>query len=118
MKKAKAAAAIMGTVISDSGAQYDEMDISYLGFDALHGPLSDPSQVDALNEVFLRIAVKARDRKVAAGFGQHFPWMMVGGPPYVAAMPNSDLRELTSIWPTLVDREFVESQVRVTVIHT
>ncbi|KJK20040.1 hypothetical protein UB46_33130 [Burkholderiaceae bacterium 16] len=118
MKKAKAAAAIVEAVIAESGARYDEMDISYLGFDALHGPLSDQSLTDELNEVFLRVAVKVRDRKLAAEFGKHFPWMMVGGPPFVAALPNSDLRELTSIWPTLVARELVEDHVRMSMIET
>lgn len=118
MKKAKAAAAIVEAVIADSGALYEEIDISYLGFNALHGPLSDRSLVNELNEVFLRVAVKARDRKLAAAFGQHFPWMMVGGPPFVAALPNSDVRELTSIWPTLVARELVENQIRMTMIET
>ncbi len=118
LKKAKSAAVIMQAVIADSGAQYEEMDVSYLGFNALHGPLSDPSHADELNEVFLRIAVKARDRKHAADFGKHFPWMMVGGPPYVAAIPGSDVRELTAIWPTVVRRELVESQVRITVVET
>jgi len=117
VRKARAAAEILQTVVADSGVEYDELDISYLGLDALHGPLSDESSADELNEVFLRIAVRAKDRKVAAEFGRHFPWMMVGGPPYLAAMPNSDLRELTTIWPMLVRREAVESQVCITTVE-
>ncbi len=90
VKKAKTAAAIIEAVIADSGVRYDEMNVSYLGLDALHGPLSDESRADELNEVF----------------------------PFLAAMPNSDVRELTTIWPTLVRREVVESRVRVRVIET
>jgi hypothetical protein len=117
LKKARAAAEVMQTVIAESGAVYEEMHISYQGYDSLLGPLADPTHAAELNEVFLRMAVRATDRRQAEGFGRHFPWIGLGGPPFVTISGMLPARQLLGIWPTTVRREQVESAVTVRLIE-
>ena len=45
-----------------------------------------------------------------------FPWLGLSGPPYVGSMKGvQGAKELLGIWPALVRRELVESQVEIAV---
>lgn len=98
--------------------QYDEMRVEYLGYDSILGRLADPSQRDALNEIYLRMAIRAQDKRVADGFGRLFPWLALSGPPFVggryAMQPAS---ELLGIWPALAERGLIEERVAVDVME-
>lgn len=117
LKKARAAVAVMQTVIAESGGVYDEMHVSYQGYDALLGPLADPAHADELNEVFLRMAVRTADKRKADAFGRHFPWIGLGGPPFVTISGMQPARQLLGIWPTTVSRQAVESAVTVRIVE-
>ena len=116
LKKARAAAETMKTVLAENGVKYDELHVSYLGHDALLGPLADQSASDDLNEVFLRMAIRTRDKRTADSFGRYFPWIGLGGPPFVTVTGLTPARQLLGIWPTLVRREAVEPNVTVRMI--
>ncbi len=117
LKKARAAADIMKTVLAENGVRYDELHASYMGFDALLGPLADENRTGDLNEVFLRMAIRTQDKRTADGFGRHFPWIGLGGPPFVTVTGLNPARALLGIWPTLVARGTVEAGVTVRMIE-
>lgn len=117
-RKAERTARIIQDMLREQKLPHDEVRIEYLGYDSILGPLADPAQRDKLNEVYLRMALRSQDKRVADGFGRLFPWLALSGPPFVggryAMQPAS---ELLGIWPTLVRRELVESGVNVSVME-
>lgn len=115
-RKAERTAEIIKDLMREQKMPCDEIRVEYLGYDSILGPLADPSQREHLNEVYLRMAVRTQDKRVADGFGRLFPWLALSGPPFVggryAMQPAS---ELLGIWPTLATRGLIEAGVRVTV---
>jgi hypothetical protein len=113
-RKAQAAVATVEQSLKDERAAVDEICVEYLGLDAFLGPHADVSRRDELNEVWVRMAIRTQDKRVADGLGRHFPWLALSGPPYMSGFhgvaPGS---ELLGIWPTLVARELVESRVEI-----
>ncbi|MBV8665659.1 MAG: DUF1446 domain-containing protein [Burkholderiaceae bacterium] len=115
-EKAERTAQIVEQMLKEQKQSYDELRIEYQGYDSILGPLVDPAQRDALNEVYLRMALRTQDKRVADGFGRLFPWLALSGPPFVGGRINiQPASELLAIWPTLVSRELVEAGVSVEV---
>ena len=92
----------------------DRISIEYPGYNSLLGANADPSQRDHLNECFLRMTIRTRDRRIAEGFSRLFPWLGLSGPPFVGGLRGSERsRELLGIWPTLVRRDAIEPHVAI-----
>lgn len=116
MAKAQAAAAIIQQQMSEIGLRAEETIIEYIGYNSIHGSLADPTHVDALNEVYLRIAVRCADKREAAKLGRLFPPLALSGPPFIGGAGGMmELRGLLGIWPTLAPRGIIEEYVRVSV---
>jgi len=116
--KAERTAQIVRQQLDEQKLQYDDLRIEYLGYDSILGPLADPAQRDVLNEVYLRMALRTHDKRVADGFGRLFPWLALSGPPFVGGrMGMQPATELLGIWPTLMRRELIESGVMVEVME-
>ncbi len=116
--KAERAAQIVQQQMREQRMAFDDLRIEYLGYDSILGPLADPAQRDNLNEVYLRMAVRTQDKRVADGFGRLFPWLALSGPPFVGGrFAMQSATELLAIWPTLVVRELVEGGVQVDVME-
>jgi hypothetical protein len=114
-KCAKAAETIK-TLVSERGWPIEETNVEYIGYDSLLGAQADPSYRDELNECFLRMTIRTRERKVADAFGRLFPWLGLSGPPYVGSMKGvQSAKELLGIWPTLAGRELIEPKVDIAV---
>jgi hypothetical protein len=117
--KAEATVALVKQSLAESGAAIEDFLVERIGLDTFLGPHADLSGRDDLNEVWIRVAIRTRDKAVADGFGRHFPWLALSGPPYMGGFhgitPGS---RLLGIWPTLVSREAVESHVQVSVQDT
>jgi hypothetical protein len=117
-KKAERTAQIVRQLLREQKQSFDDIRIEYQGYDSILGPLVDTTQRDQLNEVYLRMAVRTRDKRVADGFGRLFPWLALSGPPFVGGRINMQpASELLGIWPTLVRRELIESAVNVDVME-
>ena len=117
-KKAEHAAQIVQQGLREQKLAVDDLCIEYLGYDSLLGPLVDTGQRDNLNEVYLRMALRTQDKRVADGFGRLFPWLALSGPPFVGGRINiQPASELLGIWPTLVRRELIEPGVAVDVME-
>jgi hypothetical protein len=117
LKKAKATAAIVKTLLDEQKVKYDELFVEYMGHNALFGPIAENDPAEELNEVFLRMAIRTPERKAAEGFRRHFPWLALSGPPFVTGAGIQGASGLIGIWPTLVKRELVESRVKIEMLE-
>lgn len=116
LRKAQRAAQIIYKQLDHMGIEYEEFGTDYLGVNALHGPAAPIPDHDVINEVFLRVTIRTKERSDAAKLGRLFPPLVLNGPPGVAMMPfAAHTRELIGLWSFLVDRELIESNVRVSV---
>jgi len=114
-KCAKAAETIK-TLVAERGWPIEESNIEYIGYDSLLGAQADATYRDELNECFLRMTIRTKERKVADAFGRLFPWLGLSGPPYVGSMKGvQGAKELLGIWPTLARRELIEPNVDIAV---
>ena len=116
--KCAKSAEIIGTLIEEQvrerGWAVEETNVEYIGYDSLLGANADPTYRDQLNECFLRMTIRTRDKRVADGFGRLFPWLGLSGPPYVGSMKGiQPAKELLGIWPTLVSRDLVEKNIKI-----
>jgi hypothetical protein len=114
--KCEKAAEVLRTLVAERGWPVQETGVEYIGYDSLLGAHADPAYRDQLNECFLRMTIRTRERKVADAFGRLFPWLGLSGPPYVGSMKGvQGAKELLGIWPALVQRELVDSKVEIAV---
>jgi hypothetical protein len=112
--KCEKSAEIIATLVRERGWAIEDSNVEYIGYNSLLGANADPTYRDQLNECFLRMTIRTRDRKVADAFGRLFPWLGLSGPPYVGSMKGvQPAKELLGIWPTLVKRDLIEAGVRI-----
>lgn len=111
--KCEKSAEIIQTLVTERGWVPEETNVEYVGYNSLLGENADPTYRDQLNECFLRMTIRTRDRRVADGFGRLFPWLGLSGPPFVGGMKGiQPAKELLGIWPALVSRELVEKNIK------
>jgi hypothetical protein len=117
--KAQTAERIVRQLIAERQLEYEEIHTEFIGLNSLLGPLADTSHADELNEVYLRMLVRTQDRRLAEAFPRQFPWLALSGPPTASGFSGMDApRALLGLWPTLVPRDLVETQIKVTVSTT
>ena len=116
LAKAQTAAQIIQQQMEETGLKTEETVVEYLGYNSIHGPLADPTYASDLNEVYLRIAVRCKDRRDAAKLGRLFPPLALSGPPFIGGAGGmTEPRGLLGIWPTLAPRTIIEEYVSVSV---
>jgi hypothetical protein len=116
MAKARATVASVKTQLAERKLAVDEVHAEFIGHDCFLGPHADTSHEAELNEVWLRMAVRARERRVAEAFPRLFPWMALSGAPYMGGFHGvTPASQLLGVWPALVAREQVEQRVEVTI---
>jgi len=117
--KAQTAERIVRQLVAERKLDYEEIHTEFIGLNSLLGPLADMSRADELNEVYLRMAVRTQDRRMAEAFPRQFPWLALSGPPTASGFSGIDApRALLGLWPTLVRRDLIEAQVTVRVNET
>ena len=115
-EKAKATAAILRKRVELAGLEVDEWLVEYWGVDALGGPTVPPTTHEP-PECILRVAWRCADQRTAGLVGRELVPLTLSAPP--AGMTGSgrgggsSATELLSIWPTLIDKSVVDSEVRV-----
>ncbi|MFM8588597.1 MAG: acyclic terpene utilization AtuA family protein, partial [Limnohabitans sp.] len=116
LTKARTVADIVQGQLREKNLPVEEVCVEYLGHNAFLGPHATPLDEDAINEVWLRIAIRTPDQRIADGFGRLFPWLALSGPPYMGGFhgitPGS---QLLGLWPSRGDRRAIEPQVAVDV---
>ena len=117
LEKAKAANRIIRSQMQRISLHYEEVHTDYLGYNSLHGPLAK-EPAEELNEVYLRMAVRAGSREEAAKLSRLVPPLMLSGPPAMGGFLGMlKPRELLGMWSCLVPRAIVERRVQVSVLE-
>ncbi len=120
---AKATAAIFAKRVEMAGLDVAEWKIEYWGVDALGGPTvprgADGSPTTGPPECVLRVAWRCDDQRSAGMVGRELIPLTLSAPPAGLTGAGSGGRggatELLGIWPTLISKDLVDSQVRVTI---
>ncbi|WP_332776293.1 acyclic terpene utilization AtuA family protein [Polaromonas sp.] len=120
--KALVAIEMVKSQLADKRLPHEALFVEFPGLNSAHGPLAPlppPEALAELNEVWVRMVLRTRDKTVADNFGRLFPWMALSGPAYTCGFQGrGGSTELLGIWPALVDRQAVEAQIRVEVLTT
>lgn len=120
--KALAAVEMVKSQLADKAVPHEALFVEFPGLNSAHGalaPLPDAAAMADLNEVWVRMVLRTRDKKAADGFGRLFPWMGLSGPAYTCGFHGlHNTSELLGIWPALIDRNLVEPNTRVEVQQT
>jgi hypothetical protein len=96
---------------------YEEVRTDFIGYNSLHGPLAVEPKEEC-NEVYLRMAVRAKTKEEAARFGRLFPPLALNGPPSMSGFTGMQPpRELIGMWAALVPREEIEPHITVEVME-
>ncbi|SEN21069.1 Protein of unknown function [Mesobacillus persicus] len=113
MLKAKKVDEIIRIQLERKGLNYEEIRTDFMGYNSLSGPLAHENESE-LNEVYLRMAVKAKTKQEAGLFSRLFPPLALNGPPSMSGFSgNTAPRALLGMWATLLPREEVEKQIKV-----
>jgi hypothetical protein len=116
LTKARTVADIVQTQMRERQWPVQQVCVEYLGHNAFLGPHAAVLDEDAINEVWLRMAIRTPEQRIADGFGRLFPWLALSGPPYMGGFhgitPGS---QLLGLWPSRVERGAIESQVAIDV---
>jgi hypothetical protein len=116
LAKAQAGVAIVRQAMQEQRIAVEEFSVEYLGLNAFLGPHADLSQREDLNEVWVRVAIRTQDKRVADSLGRQFPWLALSGPPYMGGFHGiAPASQLLGLWPALVARELIERRVEVSV---
>jgi len=116
LAKAQLAAEIVQQQMREASLQPEETLVEFIGYNSIHGPLADPTHAEDLNEVYLRIAIRCRDKREAARIGRLVTHLGLNGPPFIGGAGGiMEPRGLLGIWPTLAPRGVIEEYVRVSV---
>lgn len=116
MRKARKADEIIRKQISLYGIEAEEILSEYVGYNSIHGPLARPIDEENLNEIYLRVAVRTKERKMADRFGRLFPPLALNGPPFIGGLSGMfSVRQLLGLWSILIPRDWVEEGVQVSV---
>jgi hypothetical protein len=117
-QKAEATVAIVRQALQEQRIPVPDFSVEYLGLNTFLGPHADLSQRDELNEVWVRVAIRTQDKRIADGLGRQFPWLALSGPPYMGGFHGiTPASQLLGLWPTLVERELIEPRVEVSVVE-
>ncbi len=116
LAKAQRAAQIVQQQMSEMGLKPEETLVEYIGYNSIHGPLADPTYVEHLNEVYLRIAIRCIEKRDADKLSRLLTPLGLSGPPFIGGAGGiTSARGLLGIWPTLAPRGIIEEYVRVSV---
>lgn len=116
VKKARKAEEILRRQVERFNIEAEEIVAEYIGLNSLHGPVAAPVDEDKVNEVYLRMAVRTRERAEAVRFSKLFSPLILNGPPFIGLIPGSSpVRGLIGIWSSLLPRELVEPFLQIDV---
>ncbi|MEE9225048.1 MAG: acyclic terpene utilization AtuA family protein [Bacteroidota bacterium] len=111
LDKAKKADEVLRTRLADLRLEFDEIRTEFLGYNSSHGPLSGPP--GNLNEVVLRIGVRAHDYDAVERFGKEITPLILAGPPAVTGFGGGRPKpsEVIAYWPALIPKSEVSWEV-------
>jgi len=119
LKKAKAAVDTVSLMMQQQGIHHDELCVEFLGQSTFLGPHATKAQDEELNEIWLRMAIRTKEKKQADAFPRLFPWLALSGPPFMGGFHGIPAAsQLIGVWPTLIPRQWVEEQIAIEILET
>lgn len=96
----------------------ERMEFSLVGINGIHGdaaPMPPKEVIENMNEIGVRIVIKHEDAKTGKLAFQAIIALALNGPPGLISMPGwgKQNRVMLSLWPTLVDRKWVEMKTEI-----
>ena len=119
MAKAQAVSQAIQLQLQEKQLPHDELCVEYLGHNSFLGPHAHQADDNDVNEIWLRMAIRTREKKDADAFPRLFPWLALSGPPFMGGfhgMPAAS--QLLGLWPALVKRSAVEVNLRIQMMET
>lgn len=115
--KARAADGILRDRLKRLGLEFDEILTEYVGYNACHGPLSEPLNPDP-QEVMMRVGVRGPDFKAVERFGKEIAPLILTGPPNVTGFAGGRPRpsEVVAYWPALIEKIRINPRINVRVV--
>ena len=110
-EKAQYAADILMKKLGRMGVKPRDVNISYIGLNALHLGVADmdPELIKRLNEVVLRIAIRTDTKEECAKLIPEIAPLQLNGPPGASFFGGrSHVQEVIGLWPTLIPRDCVK----------
>lgn len=97
----------------DGQLDAQEVKTDFIGFNALHGPLvPEPTPENEPNEIMLRMAVRAKNKAEAGKVRREMAALAIVGAMGMAFGGSPPpVREVISLWSTLIPREEVPTRV-------
>jgi hypothetical protein len=103
---------MLSALAQDAGLTFTDVHTEFIGLNSLMGAPIDEAAAAEATEVYLRMAVRAREKRTADAFTRLFPFLGLSGPPFIAGFHGVEpARELIAIWPALIGRAHVEPHV-------
>ncbi len=119
IEKAKASDAILRGRLEKLGLEFDEIRTEFVGYDAMHGPLTARSSPHP-DEVLMRIGVRGQDRSAVERFGKEIAPLILTGPPNVTGFAGGRPRpsDVVAYWPALIDKKLIDSRLSVDIYES
>jgi Acyclic terpene utilisation family protein AtuA len=115
LTKAKIAGQILKKRLENLNLHFDEIRTEFLGYNACHESLAKEINEDDINEVVLKVSVRAKDRDAVERFGKEVAPLVLNGPPsvtgYVGSRPKP--REVFAYWPALIPKSLVKPTTQI-----
>ena len=119
LDKAREADRILRGRLEALGLEFDEIRTEYVGYNSMHGPLSEEANPDP-EEVLLRVGVRGPDRDAVERFGKEIAPLILTGPPNVTGFAGGRPRpsDVVAYWPALIPTEPIDPDVRVEIVES
>jgi hypothetical protein len=96
----------------------DDIEIRFIGINGIHGdaaPMPDAAWLAEMNEIGVRLAFRHTDPKAGKKAIQSLYCLALNGPPGNVGVPGwgNIARAQLSLWPSLIDRKWVSSQLEI-----
>jgi len=114
LTKAKAADKILRKRLHDLGLKFEEIRTEFVGYDSCHGPLSYLPDEDLINELVLKVSVRADDFESVERFGKEIAPLILTGPPSVTGFAGGRPKpsSVVAYWPALIPKNLVFPEVK------
>lgn len=117
-KKAQKFVEAVEEIWSKLPLKIERQEFSFIGINGIHGvaaPLPSEEEIEKMNEIGVRLTIKHADEITGKIAFQSIIALALNGPPGLISMPGwgKQNRMLLSLFPTLIDRKFVEMKVEI-----
>lgn len=117
-KKAQKFAEAVKEIWATLPAQIDDVNIGFIGYNAMHQsatPEWPEDWLDELNEIGVRLAIKHKDERSGKVAIMGITGLGLNGPPGLISMPSWGKinRVMLSLWPTLIPRDVIDVQLNI-----